>query len=90
MVISKKNGKYNQVDFAVVVNQGMKIKESEKINKYLDLTKELEKKLWNLKVTVILIVVGVRGTVYKNLEKRLSKREFRGRIETIKVIVLLK
>ena len=39
-----------------------KIKESEKLDKYLDLAKEL-KKLWNMNVTLIPIVVGVRGTI---------------------------
>ena len=43
----------------------MKIKESEKIGKYLDLAREL-KKLWN-KCDMILIVVR---TVAKSLEKK--------------------
>ena len=36
-------------------------------NKYLDLTREL-KKLWNMKVTIITIVIGAFGTVTKGLE----------------------
>ena len=36
-----------------------------KIDKYLDLAREL-KKLWNI-VTVISIVVGALGTVFRNL-----------------------
>ena len=40
------------------------MKDSEKINEYLDLTKEL-KKLCNLKVTVIQVVDGALGTVFK-------------------------
>ena len=35
----------------------MKVKEDKRLNKYLDPAREL-KKLWNIKVTVILIVVG--------------------------------
>ena len=37
-------------------------------NKYLDLAREL-KKLWNMKVTIIPIVIGAFGTVTKRLLK---------------------
>ena len=41
-----------------------KLKECEKRDKYLDLAGEL-KKLWNMKVTIIPIVIGAFGTVTK-------------------------
>ena len=44
----------------------LKKKNPEKIHKYLDLLREL-KKLWNVKVTVIPIVIGATGTVTKVL-----------------------
>ena len=50
------------MDFAVLENQKVKIKESEKRNNYLELARELNK-LWNIKVTVIPIVVGELGTI---------------------------
>ena len=43
------------------------------------------KKLWNLKVTVIPILVGALGTVSKGLEKRLGRLEIRERISTVKI-----
>ena len=56
----------------------MKIKENEKRDKYLDLTRELTK-LWNMTVTVIPVVTGALRTVtkvfryiviiFKNIEK---------------------
>ena len=46
----------------------MKIEESKNINEYCDLARET-KKLWDMKVTVIPILVGVPGTVSKSLEK---------------------
>ena len=46
----------------------VKIKESLKINKYLDLARAL-KKLCFLKVTVVLIVVGALGMVTKGLKE---------------------
>ena len=45
------------LDFAIPANHRVKRKESEKRDKYLDLAREL-KKLWNIKVTVIPIVIG--------------------------------
>ena len=42
----------------------MKMKEIENLNKYLDLAREL-RKLWNMKETVILIIVGEHGTIPK-------------------------
>ena len=58
------------------------MKESEMIDKYLALAKEM-KKWWNVKVTVILIVICALGTVTKGLEKRLGELEIAGGIETI-------
>ena len=58
-------------------------------NKYLDLAREL-KKLWNMKVTIILIVTGAFGTVTKGLFKGLEDLEVGGRVETIQTTALLK
>ena len=44
------------------------LKECEKKYKYLDLAREL-KKLWNMKVTIVPIVIGAFGTVTKGLLK---------------------
>ena len=64
------------------------MKEGEKIYKYLDFARE-PKKLWNMKVTVIPIIVRALGIVPKGLEKRLGKQEIKGRIETILTTALL-
>ena len=42
--------------------------EDEKLNKYLELAREL-RKLWNMKVIVISVVVRNLGTIPMNLEK---------------------
>ena len=52
--------------FAVPADHRIKRKEYEKKDKYLDLAREL-KKLWNIKVTIITIVIGAFGTVTKGL-----------------------
>ena len=66
----------------------MKLKECEKKDKYLDLAREL-KKLWNMRVTIVPIVIGVFGTVTKGLLKGLEDLEVGGRVETIQMTALL-
>ena len=56
------------MDFAVPADHRVKLKESEKRNKYLDLTREL-KNPWNKKVTIIPIVISALGTVPKDWYK---------------------
>ena len=51
-----------------LLEQGVKIKESENMDRYLNFTREL-KKLWNMRVTVIPIVTGALRTDYKGFEK---------------------
>ena len=58
----------NCVNFVVLADHRIKLKESEKKDKYLNLAKEL-KKLWNMKVTIIPIVIVAFGTVTKGLLK---------------------
>ena len=65
------------MNFAVPVDHRVKLKENVKKNKYLDLAREL-KKLWNLKVTFVRIVISVLGTVTQGLLKRLEDLEIRG------------
>ena len=55
----------------VPADHRIKLKECEKRDKYLDLAREL-KKLWNMKVTIIVIVIGAFGTVTKGLLKGLE------------------
>ena len=48
------------------------------------------KKLWNMKVTIIPIVIGAFGTVTKGLLKSLEDLEVGDRVETIQTTALLK
>ena len=65
------------VDFAVPANHWIKLKECEKKDKYLDLTWEL-KKLWNMKVTIIVCMIGAFSTVPKGLLNGLDDLEVGG------------
>ena len=76
------------VDFAILTDHRIKLKECEKKDKYLDLAREL-KKLWNM-VTIIPIVIGTFGTVTKRLLKGLEDLDVGGRVETIQTSTLLR
>ena len=78
------------MDFAILADHRMKLKESEKKDKYLDLARELKKKLWNIKATFIPIVIGAHGTVTKGLLKVQEDMEIRGRVATIQTTTLLR
>ena len=65
------------------------LKESKKKDKYLDLAREW-KKLWNMKVTIVPIVIDVLGTITKGLLKGLEDLEVGGRVETIQTTALLR
>ena len=56
---------------------------------YLDIAREL-KKLWNMQVTIIPIVIGAFGTVTRGLLKGLEDMEVGGRVETIQTTALLR
>ena len=58
-------------------------------NKYLGLARELKKKLWSMKMTITLIVIGALATVTKRLLKGLDDFEVGGRVKTIKTTALL-
>ena len=70
------------MDFAVSADLRVKLKESEKKDKYSTLLGSL-KTLWDMKVTVIPIVIGNLDTVTKGLIKGLEDLKITGRVETI-------
>ena len=76
------------MNFAVPADHRIKLKESEKNNKYLDLARGL-KKLWTMKITVIPIIIGALGTVTEGLLKGLEDLEIGGWEETIQTTALL-
>ena len=75
------------VDFAVPADHRIKLKECEKKDKNMDLAREL-KKLWNMQVTIIPIVIGAFGTVTKGLLKGLEDLQVGGGMETIQTTAL--
>ena len=86
LITNKKKRSYKIVDIAVPADHRVKLKESEKRDKYLDLARKL-KKLWNMKVTVIPLTIGDHRTITKGLIQGL---EIRGPVETIQTTTLLR
>ena len=74
------------MDFAVLADHRVKIKENEKSGKYLDLAKEQKKKLWNMKMMIVLIVIGALGMIPKDLVKNVEELETGGRAGTLSTV----
>ena len=68
VISTKKKRTCKIVNLAVPADHRIKLKECEKKDNYLDLAREL-KKLWNMQVTIIPIVIGAFGTVTEGLLK---------------------
>ena len=64
-------------ELAVPVDQIFKIKESEKRDKYLDFARELGK-LWNMRVAVILFVIGGFGIIHRSLGREREEMKIEG------------
>ena len=76
------------LDFAVLADRRINLKESEKKAKYLDFARVLKKR-WNRKVTIIPIVIGAFGTFTKRLLKGLEDLEVKQRVKVIQTTTLL-
>ena len=77
------------VDFKVPTDHRIKLKECEKKDNYLDLAREL-KKLKNINVTIISIVISAFGTTSRGLLKGLEDLEIGSRVETTQTTALLR
>ena len=81
----KKNKICRLLDFAIEPQS-----EQKKINKSLDLFRPLKKKLWNMRLMVILTVFGAPGMVPKGLVKSQEEQEIKQRKETIQTAALFR
>ena len=71
VVIDRKKGQCFITDIAVPEDSTVGEKRREKVDKYQDLRRQVAK-LWNIKTTVVPVVVGALGAVTKNLTKHLQ------------------
>ena len=61
------------MDFALSADHRVHMKEKEKKDKFLNLARE-PKKLWNVKVTMLPIVIGAVGTISQGLVKGKTRK----------------
>jgi hypothetical protein len=59
------------IDVAIPEDRNVIKKEAEKILKYKHLTIEIQR-MWNVKTTVIPVIIGATGTISKSFTKYLS------------------
>ena len=71
IVIDKEKKECKIIEFAMPYDSRVNAKEVEKIEKYQDLAREVQK-LWNMRTKVIPIIIGALGTTPKKLSKRLE------------------
>ena len=72
VVVDKKERSYKIIDFAVPGDSRIEEKEKDKIEKYQDLGRELQK-IWNVKVKIIPLVIGSLGAIPKQFGNRLKQ-----------------
>ena len=88
VVVDKKNRTCQIIDFAVPGDSRIEDKEKEKIEKYQDLAREVQK-LWNVKVKIIPLVIGSLGAIPKQFGKRLKDIGVTADIGQVQKTVLL-
>ena len=86
--IDNKHHECQIIDFGIPYDTRVHDKEVEKIEKYLDLVRKL-KKVWNMKVIVVSLVVGALSTPAKELEKRLKTIGIETKITELQKTVLI-
>ena len=72
VVVDKKERSCKIIDFAVPGDSRIKEKEKDKIEKYQELGRELQK-IWNVKVKIIPLLVGSLGAIPKQFGNRLKQ-----------------
>ncbi|XP_068707817.1 uncharacterized protein [Montipora foliosa] len=70
-VINKQEQTCQVIDIAVPEDTAVKAKEEEKLEKYQDLAREIQK-MWSVRTQVLPVVIGALGTAPKRLESNLK------------------
>ena len=88
ILIDKEKKECKIIDFAIPYDSRVNAKEMEKIEKYQDLAREVQK-LWNMRTKVIPIVIGALGTTPKKLSRRLDDLGIGTRIVELQKTVII-
>ena len=89
ILIDKLNKTVQIIDIAIPSDYNIIEKRNEKITKYIDLSIEL-KRMWNMEnITIIPVIIGTTGTVYKGIKNEIDLIPGHIKIETIQKIAVL-
>lgn len=88
VVVHKIQSECQIIDIAVPNDVGVIEKEDEKISKYQDLAREIEK-MWNVRTHVIPIVVGALGTMSERFKEYLALLGTQTSVETVQKTAIL-
>ena len=88
IIIDKTSKKAQIVDFALPTDHQIEISQQRKIENHEDLKRKLQK-LWNLKTSIVPIVIVTLGTIPKSLEKHLNELNVEVNIFQMETTVLL-
>jgi hypothetical protein len=88
VLVKKETRECLVIDIAVPGDVRIEGKEDEKIDKYGDLCREL-KRLWDVRCTVVPVIVGALGTIPKRLSSFLALLDINLSVETIQKSALL-
>ena len=88
IVVDKKERSCKIIDFTVPGDSRIEEDEKEKIEKYQDLGRKLQK-IWDVKVKIMLLVVGSLGAVPKQFGNRLKQIGITAGTAQVQKIVLL-
>ena len=88
IIIDKTSKKAQIVDFALPTDHQIEISQQRKIENHEDLKQKLQK-LWNLKTSIVPIVIVTLGTIPKSLEKHLNELNVEVNIFQMQTTVLL-
>ena len=88
VVVDKKERSCKIIDFAVPGDIKIEEREKDKIEKYQDLGRELQK-IWNVTVKIIPLVVGSLGAIRKQFRNRLKQIGITAGIAQVQKTVLL-
>ena len=72
VIQKKKSDRCQIIDVAITSDYNIQKKATEKMSKYVDLQIECQR-LWNKKVGVIPVIIGVTGIVDKNIKKNVGR-----------------
>ena len=88
VVIHKKEKLWQIIDVAIPMDHRVKVKEDNKVETYLDLAAEVRRQ-YQVKTTIVPIVIGALGAIPERLEKSLETLELPDVIGSLQTAVLI-